>query len=88
MAAGKHSEAGPGAHAGVADCCRASWGSDTPGGASDNGSSGRTQVSGFSLIHTVPSTMGQSTQGHLLMLFLKKKKEFLCVSLAVLELTL
>ena len=47
MAAGKHPQAGVGAHAGVADGCRASRGSDTPCGSSDNGPSGRTQVSCF-----------------------------------------
>lgn len=47
VAAGKHSQAGAGAHAGIADSCRASRGSDTSGGSGDDGPSGRTQVSCF-----------------------------------------
>lgn len=47
VAAGKHSQAGPGAHAGVADGCCSSRGSDSSCGSSDYGPARRTQVSGF-----------------------------------------
>lgn len=47
VAARKYSQAGTGAHAGIADGCSARRGRDTPCGSSDYGPSGRTQVSCF-----------------------------------------
>lgn len=48
VAAGKHSQAGSGAHAGAADGSRASRRGDTSCGSSDDGPSRRPQVSPFS----------------------------------------